>query len=262
MNPHIVRVIALLGAFLFCGMSHGQALKPGTYNYRAYGELTIEKPSASGSQKFHIYSDGANGHICDFEGFISNTVATFTEDDMKQCVINFQQNSDLSIKVFIDEARYPKAFSTCRNYCGARAGFVDTYKIRSATCQPKRINIHRNNFLNFYKVKKYKEALEILTTLKSQCSEWLHWTTEFDIANDTAITFYHLGQQQQCLDVLKPYVNAANKPVGSPEIDNDFEDEGVWELIGIQPTFYEMGYKALKAIRTNLRLCGHKFPKN
>jgi hypothetical protein len=254
MNSRLTSTFFLALGFLLAGTLAAQTFKAGSYYDRAYGDLQIETEQA-GIQKFSLQTEGANAHTCTLEGTIKQGLSKDTADG---CFIRFEQAADNSIRISVDGQKYPSGNSACHQNCGMRAWFTGEYKVRPDACDPSQVQKQRDIFLKQYHSKQYASALTTLNTVGSQCKDWFNWTTKIDLANDAAITLFHAGKKQQCLDTLKPYVDAADKPAGDP---NNLlgEDEGLWELTHA-PAFYDFSVKALKTIRTNLRLCGHKFP--
>ena len=84
----------------------------------------------------------------------------------------------------------------------------------------------------------------------------------FNIRNDLAITLHKLNQKKKCLDILEPFSRAIEDAKTTRRAaEESIEHAEITELIGVQPTYYEEAEAALKAAKTNLKLCGWQPPK-
>jgi hypothetical protein len=189
MKTHLPLFIILI--ILFSDQANAvNTIKPGSYiSEHDRGSLQVSKSDNPSILKFSMDALGANGHVCDVEGEIVNNRA---ETDEK-CIIKFMPQTN-RIEIELSEE--------CRNYCGARAWFSNTYFLPIPLCE-KSQNI-RASFGKLYQSKKYNEAKQVLTELYSKCERFMYWHTTAEILNDLAITEYHLGDKTACLKVLDP----------------------------------------------------------
>jgi hypothetical protein len=157
-----------------------QNIAPGKYQSQGYGYLKIESPDANGTQAFSIESNGANGHICDLDGVIKKNVAIVLPDANKpeaRCVITFKRKKDGAIEV-----ETPEVNDHCRAFCGARAGFTDTYQVPSKGCDYQSVKKSRANFTKLYASKAYDQALHALEPIHRTCQKWIDIESTIDIA--------------------------------------------------------------------------------
>lgn len=202
-----------------------------------WGRLLIA-PAAQGKFSFTIMTLGANGHSCDLGGEIAHGQSTLDGDDKPPCVVKFRADTKL-IAVSDNQA------STCRHYCGARAGFTGEYLRIPATCGQEAREATRREFKQLYDRKSYPEALTRLQTLLEQCAATLDWLDSGLIRNDIAVTLHKLKQYPACREMLAPLVKDAKK-----------SDEEIRE--DLPPIDAEAYLPILRATRTNLRLCAGK----
>ena len=205
-----------------------RTIAPGNYVYEGgWGSLNIEK-----SGRFVISTFGGNGHICDLDGTHVGRSSTMIDN---KCVLTFRPiGSNLQLNTNGDQS--------CRQYCGARAGFEGLYIKPEPTCTSSAIANSRREFKNKYDQKKFGIAVQTLAPVLSQCTKVLNRFEENWIRNDLALAQLRSGDKAACLDTLKPLVEIAAM--------TDDDIRGIPE-----PTYAPNYLDIAKAVRTNLKLC-------
>jgi hypothetical protein len=216
-------VLAALGS-----MATAQKIAPGNYVYEGgNGSLNIGADKA-----FSIDTVGGNGHICGLEGVMSGREGRMTDS---KCIVKFKSSGkNLQLSTNEDES--------CRQYCGARAGFDGLYIMPSSACTPSAIEATRKSFLQKYSQKQFVIAVQKLAPLLIQCKQVINWGDEQWIRNDLALAQFRSGDKAACLKTLSPLNEIAAM--------TDEEIRGVPE-----PAYVEHYLDIAKATRTNLRLC-------
>jgi hypothetical protein len=237
-----------------------QSITPGKYQSQGYGYLNIESPDAKGAQAFSIESNGANGHICGLDGEIQKNVAIVLPDANKpqtRCVITFKRKKDGAIEV-----ETPELNDHCRAFCGGRAFFTRTYQVPPRGCDFATVRKNQEAFLKLYKSKAYAQALQTLESTHRRCQAWMAFDTAIDMDNDLAVAYFHLQRNQECINALKFFtknrISKNPKPSdqdGEDDQDNDLLDE----LAHGQPAYIDWARGAIRAARTNLKLCKYSF---
>ncbi|MBS1196787.1 MAG: hypothetical protein H6R18_572 [Proteobacteria bacterium] len=217
-------------------LASAQSFEPGVYvTEGGWGTLTI-KPARRDAQPFDISTIGSNAHTCTLEGDIRNGKARISSGMQDQaCIVSFVQKGEA---INVDS----QTMEACRIFCGARAGFANLYFKPSATCTPLAQTQTRKKFKSLYDKKAYAEARATLAPLLSECGKLLHWLEKAWIRNDLAITLHKLGDLSACRAVLQPL--ATDAALTDDELRSNYP-----------PTDAEIYLPAIKATRTNLRLC-------
>ena len=169
--------------------------RPGTYDADGgAGQLTVSKKGAG--LRFAIEALGANGHTCTLDGALRAGVGTTEDGGSGICRVAIRPK-DGGYDV---ESLTPDA---CRAWCGARASFDNVYRPMPPQCSASRYQARHAEFLRLYKAKRYDAALAVATALRSECGRW-SWFADADaLANDIAITQYHLKRPADCIATLK-----------------------------------------------------------
>jgi hypothetical protein len=227
--------LPILFAATFFAQAADTALPPGEYiTERGWGSLKIAAP-AKGAQTFSLDSYGANAHICGLEGkIVGDRGIVDAEDGDSACFLRFVHKGS-AIDVI-------SGHESCRDYCGARAGFEGVYLKPAPGCESAAIKQTRGTFKTLYDRKQYRQALNLLSPLPNQCAKTLDWLESPAIVNDIAITQYKLGMRDACLKTLAPLQENA-----------ELSDDEIRE--GYPPSDAENYLPLVKATRTNLRLC-------
>lgn len=227
---------ALLFSITLTAQGANRKLVPGEYETEGgWGNLVL-KQGKGGVLFFSIESVGANGHSCSVEGELHNGKATLegsSEDE--PCLVTLVPLAE-GIEVQAD---------SCRDYCGARAGFDGTYLPLPPACTAKAIAATRKTFKQLYDARKFTAARAKLEPLLTVCERSLDPWTDGWIRNDVAVTLHKLGDLAGCRAVLEPWVEEAERT----------DDELAQNL---PPADAEMRAPIVRATRTNLRLCRKK----
>lgn len=207
------------------------AITPGTYvTEGGWGSLELKKST------FHLQMLGGNAHTCELEGTWKGTQAQ-TKGDEGVCKIELKLHPGGGIEVDANQDD-----EACRQWCGMRAWFADTFYTQPTACKPKALSLARASFAALYREKKYAEAKAVLAPLIESCGKT---GSKFEVAmwlNDLAITQHHLGDDQGCVKTLEPWAELASAAA---------EDIGMGE-----PAYEEPLKRIARATRTNLKLCG------
>lgn len=222
--------------FSICARQNGShELKPGSYTTdHGWGSLTISR-NKNGALGFEISATGANAHICDLSGTITNNKAVLEALEKDQpCIVTFSpKGSDITVS---------DNDGTCRYYCGARAGFTGTYHLQPPACTSKAIQKTRTLFKQLYDRKEYQQARLQLELLLKNCGHLLHWSEEEWIRNDLALAQYKAGDAAACLQTLQPLAEDAART------DAELRDN-------YPPSDADVKVPIIAAARTNLNLC-------
>jgi hypothetical protein len=237
-----------------------QNIAPGKYQSQGYGYLKIESPDANGAQAFSIESNGANGHSCELEGKIQKNVAIVlpdTDEPKRRCVIAFKLKKDRAIEV-----ETPESNEYCRHFCGSRAYFAGTYQVPPTGCDYATVRKKQEAFAKLYKSKAYAQALQALESTHRRCQAWMAFDTGIDMANDLAVVYFHLQRNQECINALKFFTKnriSKNPKPGDQDEENDQSNDLLDELAHGQPAYMAWARGAIRAARTNLKLCKYSF---
>ncbi len=135
-------------------------LSPGEYvTEGGWGRLRLTARS-SGALAFDLQANGPNGHSCALEGDIRGGQAVLQGyEPGTSCRVGFKVEAR-GIEVSIaDEVWIPDGGSpTCRQFCGARAGFEGLYRVTPAACTPTAIQRTRAEFKRHYDRKAFEAA--------------------------------------------------------------------------------------------------------
>jgi hypothetical protein len=243
----------------FAGSIHAQTILPGEYQTGGYGQLTIGSADATGYQKFGISSMGANGHICDLGGKVRNNLAQL-EYDPKQPEDRCDIRLTMAKRDVVEVKMVEEYAGGCRNYCGMRAGFEGSYAIPPEGCSSAQIEAATKRFSRQYKSRNYTAAAQSLESIYPLCKSWVFFTQEIDIRNDLAVTYSHLQRKDACIGILKPFTKAGISRKPDPDDEEEMNSEVVFAIAYNQPAYTDWARKAVNAARTNLKLCGYKFP--
>jgi hypothetical protein len=177
-----------------------QAPAAGDYEMLHGQSFLSVQTNKKGVVSFGINTIGANGHICSLQVKIKGSTGYVEEND-KPCLISFEKASNgLTVKTSTVDA--------CRNYCGVRAWFEGTYFLPPVLCTSKKRESIKKTFLSDYRFKKYARAYSTLNVMYSQCHDFLDWVEIDSVRNDLALTQFHLGHNDVCLNLLKDTVGA------------------------------------------------------
>lgn len=228
-----LRAALTVVALAACALAWAAAPRAGLYAAEGgAGELRID--AARSGLRFSIESLGANGHTCSLEGEVRGGVGTVDSDD-DTCRVALQPAGD----GYEVEALTPE---TCRLWCGMRAGFEATYRPLPPACGATRYDARRAAFLALYKARRYREALAEATSPRDECG-WSRWFIDADaLANDIAITQYHLKRPADCLATLKSTIGWDFR-----RVEDASEELAPADAIGYAPV--------ARATITNRRLC-------
>jgi len=201
---------------------------------------------------FSLEATGANAHSCTLEGDILEGRATLGVDPpepggpRRDCVVLFQPTAQ-GVEVASDEGYEDFDGDPCRAFCGMRASFAGEYLTPAPGCTGAERAATRERFQRLYDAKSYAEAEAVLEPLLERCGKTLGEEKGW-IANDLALTQYHLGRLADCSKTLAPLAGDAAR-----------SDE---DLRGSLPLFdFEAYLPLIRATRHNLELCaraGHR----
>jgi hypothetical protein len=223
------------------------SIKPGEYvTAGGWGTLHIKRGSANASSvgelSFSIDALAGNGHSCSLEGTIRDGVARLAAmDDAKPCVVSFVAKTSGTAITGIEVQERSDA-AICRYFCGARADFNGVYLTPPSGCRPSMIRQSQDAFLKAYQRKDYARAESWLAPILANCTSVLWSLSTYNIRNDLAVTYYHLGQRAACLRVLEPMQSILGK--SEAQLKEDYP-----------PTYADNMIAVRKAGLTNQRLC-------
>jgi hypothetical protein len=240
--------LAAFAAIPACTRAETPALTPGEYiTEGGWGVLTISG-SETQTTHFSLEATGANGHSCSLEGDVQSGKAILPVDDSntdpweRSCVVTFRPNAE-GIDVSNSDPKNDVNLDTCRYYCGMRAHFEGEYLIPNPGCTTEESSATRARFEQLYESQSYGEAAAVLEPLLAHCSKTLGREGAW-IANDLAITQYHLGRLADCRKTLEPL---AKDIARTDEVRSS-----------LPPLDLEQYLSLAKATRHNLRLCARK----
>ena len=195
-------LICVIGAS-FVATSYAWAAEmhpiPGTY-VRQGDSGNLKIVGSNTSSRFEIESIGSNCHQCSVAGSLQGTIGDADDwasgENGSKCTVTFKVNSGAELIV---GSSTPDA---CRGYCGARANFTGRYRMPSRNCTVDGMKSQRDAFLKLYQSKRYSEARKSLDKLISECEFFMHWYEVDKVRNDLALTLFHNGEPQQCLEIL------------------------------------------------------------
>lgn len=242
----LAMTLTAFAALPTCALAGTDALTPGEYiTQGGWGVLTISRSEAQTTQ-FSLEATGANGHSCSLEGDIQNGKAILPTGDPdadppgQPCVVTFRPTA-AGIDVSDSDPKNDANLDACRNFCGMRAHFEGEYLIPNPGCTTAESSATRARFEQLYESHSYGEAAAMLEPLLAHCSNILGQEGSW-IANDLAITQYHLGRLADCRKTLEPLAK-----------DLARTDES-----SLPPLDLELYLSLAKATRHNLRLCARK----
>lgn len=207
------------------------------------GTVTLRRVLNDDAIHFSISSSRIEGETCALRGRVEGLrgVADSIPGFAEVCYVKFSWNPDGSLRVDVDQ---PSGTFTrsCNRYCEGPVGFAGTYLVPDKGCASAEVKETRSLFLRKFRAKEYAEAQELLIPLLAQCRRTLSEYERGQIANDLAITFHRLGNDEGCQAVLSGLVSLATTP------DRGFErrDGGFSKMREIA-----------RATRTNLKLCNY-----
>lgn len=208
--------------------AQAQKIPTGRYVYEGgNGELRIQSDG-----NFTIDTVGGNAHTCTIEGGVKGTRARLTDSE---CVVTFTTEGN-NIRVTNNE------HESCRDNCGARAGFTGLYIRPSPACTYKAIDGTRRIFKQQYDKKSFSHAAQILSPILTECAPVLNRFNEWDIRNDLALAQLRSGDAAACQKTLGPLRHLGQ-----------MSDQDVREVS--EPAFVDVYLRIARATRTNLRLC-------
>lgn len=210
---------------------------PGTYiTEGGWGTLVVSRSGAKGLQ-FRLGAMGANGHSCDLRGTIVDGKASLEVGlGEPACSVSFKARPG-SVDVEASDS------ASCRFFCGMRAWFEGSYLQPSPACTSGAKTATRRRFATLYRAKSYGQAASVLAPVLQECAQTLNGLESGRLRNDMAITLFHLGRRDECLDMLKPVLELAGKD----------EDELRQAL---PPSDFELYLPIARAAWHNARLCG------
>lgn len=185
------------GALVLCGVAGAAAAAtPASSEYATkdgWGSLQI---SGQGEMRqFSIDAMGANGHSCGLSGTLRGEIAEATDGSGTPCRVSFKRTpGGFELKALTEES--------CRDYCGARAGFEGEYLALPAGCTAAASTRRRAAYLADYRGKRYAAALAGMDAFDKECGTFFHWLERDRFANDRAITLLRLGRPKDCLAAL------------------------------------------------------------
>lgn len=237
MSRSLSLFIFWLAALSATSAALAQTPPPGEYEtHNGWGALSISA-GKNGVALFQIDTIGANAHVCSLNGKIKGDTgyAEAGEAD-PQCFITFKAVPG----GFSVSAQTPE---TCREYCGARAGFEGAYLLPPSGCKPDEREARRSFFTAMYRLENYAQAYESLNSFYKQCGDFLNWIEIDKVRNDLAIAQYHLGQNASCLSILKDTLGATQA--------NEEELSA-----SLPPSDFDSYLPVAQATWFNLKLCG------
>jgi hypothetical protein len=238
--------LTALAALPLCARAGTDALTPREYiTAGGWGVLMISR-SETRTTHFSLEAAGANGHTCSLEGDVQSGKAILPAYDTdadppgQPCVVTFRPTAE-GINVSDNDPKNDANLEACRFYCGMRAHFEGEYLIPNPGCTTAESSATHARFDQLYASKSYAEAAAVLEPLLARCSKTLDQEGSW-IANDLAITQYHLGRLADCRKTLEPLAK-----------DLARTDES-----SLPPLDLELYLSLAKATRHNLRLCARK----
>jgi hypothetical protein len=227
---------ALLCSILTLAVSISAAQAASEYiTEKGSGRLTVTKTNATDGT-FELRSIGANGHQCALEGAIHSGKASLRAgSDEALCLINFKQ-TPRGIEVM------PQDIQPCQAFCGVRAGFDGEYLSVSPECGDAARRKTRDKSLAVYRAKNFQPAATQLEKLLNLCRSTLRDTEQSNIRNDLAVAYFHIEQQEKCLDTLKPILD-------------ELTDSRLKFLQQVAPSDYEEWAAISKISKFNQKLC-------
>lgn len=217
---------------------------PGEYvTAGGWGTLTVKR-GKEGVLSFSIEALAGNGHSCGLDGTIRDGVARLPAlDEGKPCVVEFRAKADVAGSALLGiEVRERSEPQLCRYFCGARADFNGTYLTPPPRCRPSEIKKSRRDFIEAYQRKQYASAERSLAPLMANCTQVIEPLSAYNIRNDLAVTYYHLGERATCLRTLEPLSAILNASVA--KIQEDYPPTDAENMLAVR-----------KAGLTNRTLC-------
>jgi len=239
---------ALLAAFQGTAIAQAPAT-PAAGEYitaEGWGVLKVTRREGPAAH-FSLRATGANAHSCTLEGDVLEGRATLEVDSpepdgpRRDCVVLFQPNAQGITVSSSPQDEDEEGGDPCRAFCGMRASFAGKYLTPAPGCTGAERAATRERFQRLYGAKSYAEAEAVLQPLLKRCGKTLGEEKGW-IANDLAITQYHLGRLADCRKTLAPLAGEAAR-----------SDE---DLRGSLPPFdFEVYLPLIRATRHNLKLC-------
>jgi hypothetical protein len=224
---YAVHAFMLLGANLALAQFSTPAEGEYVISDGAWGTLQVQPRG-----KFRIETIGANGHICELDGVITNGKSKL---EKSACQVSFKADGQ-NVNVATNES------DACRDFCGMRAWFEGLYRKPPPLCVSKSIRASRKKFKEEYVAKNYSAALATIEPVATQCKQFLFWTESGWILNDLALTQFKLGDRAGCIRTLQGL--APDAALSDEEIKGNYP-----------PTDADMYLPVVRATRTNLKLC-------
>ncbi len=198
MLRHLILAATLIVSTAYAGPSNTD-IRPGKYILTDdSGTLVIRKGEGK-KFTFAIDTVGVNCHVCGVTGVISGTKgradAWIDGDSMPRCEISFSaKGTSIEVEALTVE--------TCRDHCGARAGFDGTYRLPPPACTAAARQKQRDTSLRLHKARRYSQAAEALQGLITNCANFMGWIEIDQVRNDLALAQYRNGEFEQCLSTL------------------------------------------------------------
>ncbi|MDR6675421.1 hypothetical protein [Xanthomonas sp. 1678] len=203
-------------AVLLCTAAFGAAaatpapVEYGTKN--GWGSLQIS--GQGGVRQFEIEAVGANGHTCALSGTLRGEIAEATDGSDTPCRVSFKRTPG-GFEVT------PLTEDSCRDYCGARAGFDGEYLALPPGCTAAASGKRRAAYLADYRGKRYAAALAGMDAFGKECGTFFNWLERDRFANDRAIALLRLGRPKDCLAALDSTIAGASRDEDSLQQELD-----------------------------------------
>lgn len=200
----LLRAWAVAGALVGVAQAVPPAATLPTGRYSAphdSGSLQVRRePGAAGRLRFDIETVGGNCHICGLSGHIEGTrqgwVGRTEGPDVGRCHIALQPLQGDAVRV---TALTPE---TCRGFCGARAGFEDTYRRPPAACSDGQRRVRRERALASHRQGLWTPAARGLQALLEDCAGFMDNVTLDRVRSDLALVQWRLGEPAACRATL------------------------------------------------------------
>lgn len=240
MKRILIRVLAFLALLGGAAAAAAPPIPAGEYVMES-GCCTLNvEAMAEGTQYFKIVALGPNGHSCGLDGRLFDRHFEIKNDyDQDTCSIDFDGvDGGFDVKVIRGE----DGGTSCRMYCGMRAGFEGTYLKPPAGCTSSEVKAARKKFQASYAKKDFAGARALLEPVLQICPKYIFWTDRGWIRNDLAIAQFRSGDSASCLETLAGFGDDLN------QTDKQIRDTNA-------PSDADNQIRLMKAAKTNLRLC-------
>lgn len=205
-----------------------------------WGSLQITEQG--GVRRFEIEAVGANGHTCGLSGTLRGEIAEATDGSDAPCRVSFKRTAGgFEVKPLTEES--------CRDYCGARAGFDGEYLALPAGCTAAASTRRRAAYLADYRGKRYAAALAGMDAFGKECGTYFHWLERDRFANDRAITLLRLGRPKECLAALDSTIAGTSRDEES--LQQELDKNGTM----LPPTDWDSYLPIAKSTWFNRKLC-------